>query len=63
MKEVLSWLVRWASCADSRDFCPTLPALVGPEQKIFLLPIQYFTSYLPHRSAGWAGSRAGSPVS
>ncbi len=32
MKGVLSWLVHWARCASTRDFCPALAALVGPVQ-------------------------------
>jgi hypothetical protein len=30
MKGVLSWLVRWASGAGTRYFCPALAALVSP---------------------------------
>ncbi len=48
MKGVLPWLVRpWARRAGTRDFYPTLAALV----------------ICPHRPATWAGSRAGPPVS
>jgi hypothetical protein len=59
MKWVLSWLVRWACRADTRDFCSALVALVGLVQNIFFLTINYFNFC----SASWAGSRAGSPVS
>jgi hypothetical protein len=38
MKGVLSWLVRWAPRAGTRDFCPALFALVGPVQNIFFTP-------------------------
>jgi hypothetical protein len=32
MKEVLSWLVRWACRAGTRDFCSALTALGGSVQ-------------------------------
>ncbi len=32
MNGVLSWLVRWALHAGTRDFCPALAALVSPVQ-------------------------------
>jgi hypothetical protein len=38
MKGVLSWLVHWARCASTRDFCPALAALVGPVQNICSSP-------------------------
>jgi hypothetical protein len=38
MKGVLPWLVRWACCAGTRNFCPALAALVGPVQNIFSSP-------------------------
>ncbi len=38
MKAVLSWLVRWASRAGTRDFCSALTSLVGPVLKIFSSP-------------------------
>jgi hypothetical protein len=41
MKEVLPWLVRWALRAGTRDFCPALTALDGPEQNIFFLTVHY----------------------
>jgi hypothetical protein len=61
MKEVLSWLVRWACRAVTRDFF-SLAALVGPVSNIF--PHRtLFQCLCPHRPASWTGSRAGSPVS
>jgi hypothetical protein len=38
MKGVPPWLVRWACCADTRDFSSALAALVGPGQNIFSSP-------------------------
>jgi hypothetical protein len=35
MKEVISWLVRWACRAGTRDICSALATLVGPVQNIF----------------------------
>jgi hypothetical protein len=34
MTGVLTWLVRWACRAGTRDFCSALAALVGPVQNI-----------------------------
>ncbi len=31
MKGVLPWVVRWAHCAVTIDFCPALAALLSPE--------------------------------
>jgi hypothetical protein len=62
MKGVLSWLVRWACRAGTRDFAPALAALIDPVQNIFFLTIYYFTLFIPHSPASWAGSRAASPV-
>jgi hypothetical protein len=56
MKGVLPWLVCWACRAGTKDFYPTLAALVSPAQNLFLF-------FCPHRPATWAGSRAGPPVS
>jgi hypothetical protein len=49
MKGVIPWLVRWAlSCrAGTRDFSPALADLVGPEQNIFSLTVQYFNAFVP----------------
>ncbi len=44
MKGVLPWLVRWASRAETRDFCSALVALAGPVQSIFFLAVHYFSS-------------------
>jgi hypothetical protein len=46
MKGVLPWLVNWALRADTRDFCPTLAALVDPVQNIFFLTVHYFNSFV-----------------
>ncbi len=46
----------------TRNFCSTLAVLVGPVQKGFFSP-DINSIPLPHHPAGWAGSRAGSPVS
>jgi hypothetical protein len=35
MKGVLSWLVCWACCAGTRDFCSALATLVGPVRNFF----------------------------
>jgi hypothetical protein len=49
MKEVLSWLVRWARRAGTRDFYPVLAALVSPVKNIFSPPysISVYVSPLP----------------
>ncbi len=48
MKGVLSWLVRWACRAGTRDFCHALAALVGKVQNIiFFLTIHYLNSFVP----------------
>jgi hypothetical protein len=44
---VLTWLVRWAYRAGTRDFCSALAALVGPVQNIFFLTIHFFNSFVP----------------
>jgi hypothetical protein len=46
MNEVLPWLVHWARCAGTRDFCSALAALVGPVQNIFFLTIHYFNTFV-----------------
>jgi hypothetical protein len=44
----LSWLVRWACRAGTRDFCSALATLVGPVQNFFFfLIILYFNSFVP----------------
>ncbi len=40
-------MVRWASCAVTRDFCSALAALAGPVQNIFFLTVHYFSSFAP----------------
>jgi hypothetical protein len=47
MKGVLSWLVRWACGASTRDFCSAFCALVGLVQNIFFLAVHYFSSFVP----------------
>ncbi len=48
MKEVLSWLVRWASRAVTRDFFFAFVALVRPVTKyFFFLTVHYFMSFFP----------------
>jgi hypothetical protein len=46
MKDVLPWLVCWASHAGTRDFCPALAALVGSIQNIFFLAVHYSNSFV-----------------
>ncbi len=46
-KGVLSWMVRWAQCSGTKDFCPALAALVSPVQNIFSLPSHYSLSFVP----------------
>jgi hypothetical protein len=58
MKGVHTWLICWARCGGSGDFCPALAALAGPVQNIFFLTGHNFLS----RSKR-TGSRAVSPVS
>ncbi len=62
MKEVLSWLVRWARHAGTRDFYPALAALVSPVQNIS--PYTIFNLCIPiAQQPGQACSRAGPPMS
>jgi hypothetical protein len=46
MKGALPWLVSWAICAGTRNFCSALAALVGPVQNILFLTILYFSLFL-----------------
>ncbi len=47
-KGSLSWLVRWARRAGTRDFCSALASLVGPvPTNIFFLTVHYFNSFVP----------------
>jgi hypothetical protein len=41
MKGVLPWLVRWARCAGTRDFCPALDALAGLVHFFKIFPLLY----------------------
>jgi hypothetical protein len=48
MKGVLYlWLVCWAPCAGTRHFFLPWLLLVGPEENIFFLPVNYFNSFVP----------------
>jgi hypothetical protein len=47
MTGVLLWLIRWAPCAGTRDFCSALAALVSPVQ-FFFLTTHYCTSFVPY---------------
>ncbi len=59
MNGVLSWLVRWAQCAGTRDFCPAFAALVSPVLTIYA-PMIYTAfdagsiHYLGTWEGGWA---------
>ncbi len=56
MNGVLLWLVRWECRASTWVFCPSLAALVGPEQNIFSslfsisIPLSTFPSKLGRQS-------------
>jgi hypothetical protein len=50
MKGLLSWLVRWARDAGTRDFCPALAALFGPVQNNFLSPYTFSLDLSPSPS-------------
>jgi hypothetical protein len=63
MKGVILWLVCWAPCAGTRDFCPALDALVGPVQNIFSPNRTLLHFICPNRPPSWAASRAVSTVS
>jgi hypothetical protein len=66
MKGVLPWWVHWAHPAGTRDFCPSLAALVGPVQNMFFFTVPYFNSFFPiTQQAAWAMAciHAGSPGS
>jgi hypothetical protein len=63
MNWVLPWLVRWACCAGTKDFCSALAALVRPSIKYFYSHRTLFQFLCLHRPASWGGSRAGSPIS
>jgi hypothetical protein len=45
--KVLSWLVRWACRAGTRDFLFALSALARPEKNIFFLTVHYFNAFVP----------------
>jgi hypothetical protein len=52
MKGVLPWLVRWAYCANTRDFCPAMAAKSAQLKKIF--PYHTLFQFIcPHRTATW----------
>jgi hypothetical protein len=54
MKGILPWLVLWACCASTRDFCPALDAPVSPVQNICFPPRTLF-HFLFFPSAQQAG--------
>jgi hypothetical protein len=62
MKGALTWLVRWACCANARDFCPAMAAQVGTVKKDFSLPYT-ISIHLSTSHSNLAGSRVVSPVS
>jgi hypothetical protein len=62
MKGVLPWLVRWAYCANTRDFCPAMAAQIGTVKKDFSSPYTISIHLSPSHS-NRAGSRVVSPVS
>jgi hypothetical protein len=47
MKGVIPCFVRWARCADTRDFYPSLVTVVGPVQNMFFLIVHYFILFFP----------------
>jgi hypothetical protein len=47
MKGVLPWLVHWARCAGTMDFCPALSALVSLVQNIIFLTAHLFILLVP----------------
>jgi hypothetical protein len=52
IKGFLPWLVRLARRARTSDFCPALPALVGPVQNIFFFPCRTLFHFIrTHRLA------------
>jgi hypothetical protein len=62
MKGVPPWLVRWARLSGSRDFYPACSGQSGT--KYFFLTVKYLNLCPgPHRTATWASSRAGLPIS
>jgi len=64
MEWVLTWLVRWAFRAGTRDFYSALAAMVSPIQNILFLTLDYIFQFMcSHRPATWAGSCVGPPVS
>jgi hypothetical protein len=53
VKEVLSWLFRWARRAATLDFCSALAALVSPVQDISYLTAPFFTFLIPIAQQPW----------
>jgi hypothetical protein len=52
---ILSWLVRWACRAGTRDFCTALAALDGQGQKILHRTLfQFLHPHRPASRSGWA---------
>jgi hypothetical protein len=54
MNGSLPWLDCWVHLAGTRDFCPSLAALVGPVQNIYFLTIS-------HSFNAWGGPTTASP--
>jgi hypothetical protein len=46
MKGVFPWLIRWACCVGTGDFCPALAVLVSSVQNIFFLTVHFFNSFV-----------------
>ncbi len=48
MKGVLPWLIHWACCAGTRDFCPALAGVLKSASiKYFFLTGHYSSSIVP----------------
>jgi hypothetical protein len=47
MKGILLCLIPWDLCAGTRDFYPTLAALIATVKHIFSLIVHYFKSFVP----------------
>jgi hypothetical protein len=63
-KGVLPLLVHWALNPGTREFCPSLAALVSPIQNIFVLTVRYFNSFVSiTQQAGQAAVQGGLSLS
>ncbi len=65
MKGVLPWLVRLfvRHVVLVQEVLLRLGCTSRPNTTFIFLTVHYFNAFVSHRPAGWAGSRAGSPVS